>query len=52
MYQKTVSILGDEAKNLLEHKCMTIPKELIHVPGPDFIDQVVGMTDQSNNVRQ
>lgn len=50
MYQKTVSILGDEAKDLLEHKCMTIPKELIHVPGPDFIDQVVAMTDRSNNV--
>ncbi|HBP62761.1 MAG TPA: class I fructose-bisphosphate aldolase [Desulfosporosinus sp.] len=50
MYQKTVSILGDEAKDLLEHKCRTIPKALIHVPGPDFIDQVVGMTDRSNNV--
>ncbi|MHB8072207.1 class I fructose-bisphosphate aldolase [Desulfosporosinus fructosivorans] len=50
MYRKIVSILGDEAKDLLEHKCMTIPKELIHLPGSDFIDRVFGMTDRSNNV--
>ena len=50
MYNKLVSILGDEAKDLLEHKCMTIPKELIHLPGADFIDRVFGMTDRSNNV--
>ncbi|KUO76259.1 MAG: fructose-bisphosphate aldolase [Desulfosporosinus sp. BRH_c37] len=50
MYNKIVSILGDEAKDLLEHKCMTIPKELIHIPGPDFIDRILGMTDRPNNV--
>ncbi|TGE39051.1 class I fructose-bisphosphate aldolase [Desulfosporosinus fructosivorans] len=50
MYRKIVSILGDEAKDLLEHKCMTIPKELIHLPGSDFIDRVFGMTDRSNSV--
>lgn len=50
MYNKILSILGDEAKGLLEHKCRTIPKELIHLPGSDFIDRVFGMTDRSNNV--
>lgn len=50
MYHKIVSILGDEAKDLLEHKCMTIPKELIHLPGADFIDRVFSVTDRSNNV--
>lgn len=50
MYHKIVSILGDEAKDLLDHKCKTIPKELIHLPGSDFIDRVFGMTDRSNNV--
>lgn len=50
MYDKVVSMLGDEAKYLLEHKCITIPKELIHLPGTDFIDRVFGMTDRSNNV--
>ncbi len=50
MYHKIVSILGNEAKDLLDHKCKTIPKELIHLPGSDFIDRVFGMTDRSNNV--
>ena len=50
MYNKITSILGDEAKELLGHKCMTILKELIHLPGADFIDRVFGKTDRSNNV--
>lgn len=50
MYDKIVSTLGDEAKALLEHKCTTIPKELIHLPGSDFIDRVVNLTDRPNSV--
>lgn len=50
MYNKLVFILGDEAKDLLEHKCMTIPQDLIHLLGSDFIERVFGMTDRSNNV--
>lgn len=50
MYNKIVSILGEEAKDLLEHKCTTIPKELIHLPGSDFIDRVVNFTDRPNSV--
>ena len=50
MYDKIVSTLGDEAKALLEHKCTTIPKELIHLPGSDFIDRVVSLTDRPNSV--
>lgn len=46
----TIAILGDEAKDLLEHKCTTIPKELIQLPGSDFIDRVVEMSDRSNSV--
>jgi len=46
----TISILGAEGKELLEHKCTTIPKELIHLPGPDFIDRVLEMSDRSNSV--
>ena len=33
------SILGSDAA-FLEHKCKTIPKETLHLPGPDFIDRV------------
>ncbi|WP_242833929.1 class I fructose-bisphosphate aldolase, partial [Desulfosporosinus sp. OT] len=50
MKNDTITILGDEAKDLLEHKCTTIPKELIHLPGSDFIDRVIEMSDRSNSV--
>src|SRR2546426_4627649 len=33
-------ILGSEAQSLLSHQCKTIPKEQLHLPGPDFIDRV------------
>ncbi len=39
-------LLGDDAKSLLEHKCKGIPKESLHLPGPDFIDRVVAQTDR------
>ena len=33
--------LGSEAESLLSHSCKGIPKKLLHLPGPDFIDRVV-----------
>ena len=27
---------------LLDHQCKTIPKESLHLPGPDFVDRVFG----------
>ncbi len=41
-----LDILGDEAANLLEHKCTTIPKDQLHLPGPDYVDRVVSQTDR------
>jgi len=43
-------MLGSEAKDLLEHKCATIKKELLHLPGPDFIDRVYAQSDRNNRV--
>ena len=43
------SILGDDAR-LLEHQCKTIPKESLHLPGPDFVDRVYGSSDRSPRV--
>jgi fructose-bisphosphate aldolase, class I len=43
-------ILGDEAEHLLAHKCTTISKEALHLPGPDFIDRVFFSSDRSINV--
>lgn len=39
-YNKIVELLGDNANPLLNHKSTTISKELLHAPGPDFIDRI------------
>jgi len=39
-------LLEDKTAYLLEHRCTTIPKEKLHLPGPDFIDRVVSSTDR------
>jgi class I fructose-bisphosphate aldolase len=43
------SILGSDA-GLLEHQCRTIPKETLHLPGPDFVDRVMSLTDRTPRV--
>jgi class I fructose-bisphosphate aldolase len=37
--------LGPDA-SLLEHKCNTIPKEQLSLPGPDFVDRVMTNSDR------
>jgi fructose-bisphosphate aldolase, class I len=39
-------LLGDDARHLLEHECKTIPKEQLHLPGPDFIERVCLVNDR------
>jgi len=39
-------LLGAEADYLLGHKCGTIPKDLLHLPGADFVDRVFGPSDR------
>jgi len=39
------AILGDEA-GLLTHQCRTIPRETLHLPGPDFVDRVHALSDR------
>ncbi|GIW47473.1 MAG: fructose-bisphosphate aldolase [Deltaproteobacteria bacterium] len=41
-----VELLGDEADYLLNHECKTIPKEHLHLPGPSFVDEVLGPSDR------
>src|SRR3569623_355921 len=43
-------LLGDEAGNLLEHNCTTIPKENLQLPGSDFVDRVWVQSDRNPNV--
>lgn len=39
-YDKIVELIGKEEEYLLSHKCETIPKENLHLPGADFIDRI------------
>lgn len=43
-------LLGSDAPHLLEHQCKGIPKELLHLPGPDFVDRVWAASDRSPQV--
>ncbi len=46
MINRIAGMLGKEAQGLLEHQCKTIPKERIHLAGPDFIDRVWANSDR------
>jgi class I fructose-bisphosphate aldolase len=48
MGKSVLDILGDDS--LLKHRCQTIPKERLHLPGPDFVDRVFTSSDRSNRV--
>ncbi|HET7467100.1 MAG TPA: class I fructose-bisphosphate aldolase [Candidatus Dormibacteraeota bacterium] len=37
---KLEELLGEDATDLLEHKCETVPKSQLHLPGPDFVSRV------------
>ena len=45
------SVLGAaEARNLLEHTCGTIPRDMIHAPGPDFVERIFMQSDRRAGV--
>ncbi len=43
-------LLADEAEHLLAHRCIGIPKESLHLPGPDYVDRVVSIKDRKVGV--
>src|SRR5512141_1858775 len=46
---RVTELLGVSAKALLEHRCQGIPRETLHLPGPDFVDRIFAPSDR--NVR-
>src|SRR5215470_2444065 len=44
--QEIEKLLGDEGQALLKHECKTISKDLLHLPGPDFVDRVWVVSDR------
>jgi class I fructose-bisphosphate aldolase len=50
MFDNIIKILGKEADDLLNHSCQTVSREMLTLPGPDFIDRVFSITDRPNGV--
>jgi fructose-bisphosphate aldolase, class I len=50
MNDAIVSLLGDRADDLLGHTCRTISRNLLHLPGPDFVDRVFAQSDRNQRV--
>ena len=50
MIEQIREYLGDQADYYLNHESKTVKKELLHLPGPDFIDRVFASTDRSVQV--
>ena len=49
-YDNIVSLLGSEAENLLQYESKTISKDLIHAPGPDFVDRIFAQSNRNPQV--
>ena len=47
MIDRITEYLGNEAESLLSHVCKTIPKEQLHLPGPNYVDDIFVQTDRS-----
>ncbi len=45
--ERIAELLGPNASELLDHTSQTIPKDQLHLPGPDFIDRVWSISDRS-----
>ncbi len=43
-------ILGGQADGLLNYESKTVSKAKLHLPGPDFVDRVLGVSDRSPRV--
>lgn len=41
------ALLGSEGEDLLTHVSRTVPKEQLHLPGPDFVDRIFAPSDRS-----
>ncbi len=48
MFEKIQSLLGADAEYLLGFSNPKVPKELLTLPGPDFVDRVFANSDRNN----
>jgi DhnA-type fructose-1,6-bisphosphate aldolase and related enzymes len=50
MARNIVDLLGKDAELLLKHQSKTVKKELLHAPGPDFVDRIFAPTNRNAQV--
>ncbi|HNC97027.1 MAG TPA: class I fructose-bisphosphate aldolase [Myxococcota bacterium] len=46
-YGRIADLLGKDAEYLLQHRCNTISRDRLMLPGPDFVDRAFGASDRS-----
>jgi class I fructose-bisphosphate aldolase len=44
------ALLGTEADQLLNYRCNTISRDLLHLPGPDYVGRVVAEKNRTTAV--
>ncbi len=47
---KVIELLGSEADSLLSYQCKGIPKESLHLPSPDVVNRIYGISDRNPRV--
>jgi class I fructose-bisphosphate aldolase len=50
MYSKIQELLGSDAEHLLNYNSPAVSRDLLHLPGPDFVDRVWKDSDRSPRV--
>ena len=49
-HRQIADLLGPDAEKLLNYTAKGFKKEMLHLPGPDFVDRVLAGSDRSPNV--
>ena len=49
-YKDIQNFLGDKSEYLLGHTSKTISKDLLHIPGSDWVDRIFSPSDRNNRV--
>src|SRR3954469_10741925 len=47
---KHIELLGKDADSLLNYRCQGVPKETLHLPGPDVVDRIYLPSDRNPRV--
>ncbi len=50
-FQKINELLGANADGLLKHECKTVNRDMLHLPGADFVDRIFSISNRSKNVQ-